>query len=220
MTRRTNHLPDDLYRYLLDVSVREADVLRRLREETATLPNANMQIGPEQGQFMGLLVELIGAKYALEVGTFTGYSALAVAMALPFDGRVIACDLSEEWTSIGRPFWEEAGQAHKIELRLGPAIDSLDGLLAQGRAEGFDFAFIDADKGGYAAYLERCLQLVRRGGLIAIDNTLWEGKVVDAEVTDEDTEAIRRFNEKLKDDERVSLSLVPIGDGLTLARKR
>ena len=220
MTRRTNHLPDDLYRYLLDVSVREADVLRRLREETATLPNANMQIGPEQGQFMGLLVELIGAKYALEVGTFTGYSALAVAMALPFDGRVIACDLSEEWTSIGRPFWEEAGQAHKIELRLGPAIDSLDGLLAQGRAGGFDFAFIDADKGGYAAYFERCLQLVRRGGLIAIDNTLWEGKVVDAEVTDEDTEAIRRFNEKLKDDERVSLSLVPIGDGLTLARKR
>ena len=220
MTRRTNHLPDDLYRYLLDVSVREADVLRRLREETATLPNANMQIGPEQGQFMGLLVELIGAKYALEVGTFTGYSALAVAMALPFDGRVIACDLSEEWTSIGRPFWEEAGQAHKIELRLGPAIDSLDGLLAQGRAGGFDFAFIDADKGGYAAYFERCLQLVRRGGLIAIDNTLWEGKVVDAEVTDEDTEAIRRFNEKLKDDERVSLSLVPIGDGLPLARKR
>ena len=220
MTRRTNHLPDDLYRYLLDVSVREADVLRRLREKTATLPNANMQIGPEQGQFMGLLVELIGAKYALEVGTFTGYSALAVAMALPFDGRVIACDLSEEWTSIGRPFWEEAGQAHKIELRLGPAIDSLDGLLAQGRAGGFDFAFIDADKGGYAAYFERCLQLVRRGGLIAIDNTLWEGKVVDAEVTDEDTEAIRRFNEKLKDDERVSLSLVPIGDGLTLARKR
>ncbi len=220
MTRRTNHLPDDLYRYLLDVSVREADVLRRLREETATLPNANMQIGPEQGQFMGLLVELIGAKYALEVGTFTGYSALAVAMALPFDGRLIACDVSEEWASIGRPFWEEAGQAHKIELRLGPARDSLDGLLAQGRAGAFDFAFIDADKGGYVAYFERCLQLVRHGGLIVIDNTLWEGKVVDAEVTDEDTEAIRRFNERLKDDERVSLSLVPIGDGLTLARKR
>jgi predicted O-methyltransferase YrrM len=220
VTRRTNHLPDDLYRYLLDVSVREADVLRRLREETATLPNANMQIGPEQGQFMGLLVELIGAKYALEVGTFTGYSALAVAMALPFDGRVIACDLSEEWTSIGKPYWEESGQAHKIELRLGPAIDSLDELLLQGRAGHFDFAFIDADKERYAAYFERCLELVRRGGLIAIDNTLWDGKVVDAEPADEDTEAIRRFNEKLKDDERVSLSLVPIGDGLTLARKR
>lgn len=220
MTRRTNHLGDDLYRYLLDVSLREPDVLRRLREETAALPDSNMQIGPEQGQFMGLLVELIGAKYTLEVGTFTGYSALAVSLALPCDGRVITCDLSEEWTAIGKRFWEEAAQAHKIELRLGPALDSLDGLLAQGRAGDFDFAFIDADKEGYAAYFERCLQLVRDGGLIAIDNTLWEGKVADPEVTDGDTEAIRRFNAKLKDDERVSLSLVPIGDGLTLARKR
>ena len=220
MTRRTNHLGDSLYRYLLDVSVREPDVLRRRREETANLPDSNMQIGPDQGQFMGLLVELIGAKYTIEVGTFTGYSALAVAMALPFNGRVIACDISEEWTSVGKPFWEEAGQAHKIDLRLGPAADSLDGLLAQGRAEDFDFAFIDADKRGYSAYFERCMQLVRRGGLIAIDNTLWEGKVLDSEVDDEDTEAIRRFNEEIKDDERVSLSLVPIGDGLTLARKR
>ncbi len=220
MTRRTNHLGDDLYRYLLDVSVREPDVLRRLREETATLPDANMQIGPEQGQFMGLLVELIGAKYTLEVGTFTGYSALAVSLALPSDGRVITCDLNEESTAIGKRFWEEAAQAHKIELRLGPAVDSLDGLLAQGRSGDFDFAFIDADKQEYAAYFERCMQLVRHGGLIAIDNTLWEGKVVDSEVTDGDTEAIRHFNEKLKDDERVSLSLVPIGDGLTLARKR
>ena len=220
MTRRTNQLTDDLHGYLLDVSVREPDVLRRLREETAALPESNMQIGPEQGQFMGLLVELIGAKHTLEIGTFTGYSALAVALALPFDGRVIACDLSEEWTSVGKPFWEQAGQAHKIELRLGPAVESLDGLLAQGRAGEFDFAFIDADKVGYTAYFERCMQLVRCGGLIAIDNTLWEGKVVDSEVTDGDTEAIRRFNEKLKDDERVSLSLVPIGDGLTLARKR
>lgn len=220
MTRRTNHLGDDLYGYLLDVSLREPDVLRRLRDETAALPGSNMQIGPEQGQFMGLLIELIGAKYTLEVGTFTGYSALAVSMSLPFDGRVITCDLSEEWTSIGKRYWEEAAQTHKIELRLGPAVDSLDGLLAQGRAGDFDFAFIDADKEGYQAYFERCLQLVRHGGLIAIDNTLWEGKVVDAKVTDGDTEAIRRFNEKLKDDERVSLSLVPIGDGLTLARRR
>ena len=220
MTRRTNHLGDDLYRYLLDVSLREPDVLRRLREETAALPDSNMQIGPEQGQFMGLLVELIGAKYTLEVGTFTGYSALVVSLALPCDGRVITCDVSEEWTAIGKRFWEEAAQAHKIEVRLGPALDSLDGLLAQGRAGDFDFAFIDANKEGYAAYFERCLQLVRDGGLIAIDNTLWEGKVVDPEVTDGDTEAIRRFNAKLKDDERVSLSLVPIGDGLTLARKR
>jgi len=220
VTRRTNQLADDLHGYLLDVSVREPDVLRRLREETAALPESNMQIGPEQGQFMGLLVELIGAKHTLEIGTFTGYSALAVALALPFDGRVIACDLSEEWTSVGKPFWEQAGQAHKIELRLGPAVESLDGLLAQGRAGEFDFAFIDADKVGYTAYFERCMQLVRCGGLIAIDNTLWEGKVVDADVTDADTEAIRRFNAELRDDERVSLSLVPIGDGLTLARKR
>jgi len=220
VTRRTNQLTDDLHGYLLDVSVREPDVLRRLREETAALPESNMQIGPEQGQFMGLLVELIGAKHTLEIGTFTGYSALAVALALPFDGRVIACDLSEEWTSVGKPFWEQAGQAHKIELRLGPAVESLDGLLAQGRAGEFDFAFIDADKVGYTAYFERCMQLVRCGGLIAIDNTLWEGKVVDADVTDADTEAIRRFNAELRDDERVSLSLVPIGDGLTLARKR
>lgn len=220
MTRRTNQLTDDLHGYLLDVSVREPDVLRRLREETAALPESNMQIGPEQGQFMGLLVELIGAKHTLEIGTFTGYSALAVALALPFDGRVIACDLSEEWTSVGKPFWEQAGQAHKIELRLGPAVESLDSLLAQGRAGEFDFAFIDADKVGYTAYFERCMQLVRCGGLIAIDNTLWEGKVVDADVTDADTEAIRRFNAELRDDERVSLSLVPIGDGLTLARKR
>ena len=187
MTRRTNQLTDDLHGYLLDVSVREPDVLRRLREETAALPESNMQIGPEQGQFMGLLVELIGAKHTLEIGTFTGYSALAVALALPFDGRVIACDLSEEWTSVGKPFWEQAGQAHKIELRLGPAVESLDGLLAQGRAGEFDFAFIDADKVGYTAYFERCMQLVRCGGLIAIDNTLWEGKVVDADVTDADT---------------------------------
>jgi caffeoyl-CoA O-methyltransferase len=220
VTRRTNQLADDLHGYLLDVSVREPDVLRRLREETAALPESNMQIGPEQGQFMGLLVELIGAKHTLEIGTFTGYSALAVALALPFDGRVIACDLSEEWTSVGKPFWEQAGQAHKIELRLGPAVESLDSLLAQGRAGEFDFAFIDADKVGYTAYFERCMQLVRCGGLIAIDNTLWEGKVVDADVTDADTEAIRRFNAELRDDERVSLSLVPIGDGLTLARKR
>jgi predicted O-methyltransferase YrrM len=220
MTRRTNYLGDELYRYLVDVSVREPDVLRRLREETAALPNANMQIGPEQGQFMALLVELIGAQHTLEIGTFTGYSALAVAMALPFDGRVIACDLSEEWTSVGRPFWEEAGQAHKIEVRLGPALDTLDGLIAEGKEGYYDFAFIDADKTAYPAYFERCLQLVRRGGLIAIDNTLWEGKVVDAEVMDDDTEAIRSFNAALREDHRVSLSLVPIGDGLTLAKKR
>lgn len=220
MTRRTNWLPDELYRYLLDVSLRDDPVLRRLREETAGLEQANMQIGPDQGQFMGLLLELIDARLVLEVGTFTGYSALAMALALPDDGRLVACDLSEEWTSIGRRYWEEAGVAHKIELRLGPAVDTLEALLAEGHEGAFDFVFIDADKEGYEDYYELSLRLLRKGGLIAVDNTLWEGKVVDPDATDPDTEAIRAFNLKVADDERVSVSLVAIGDGLTLARKR
>jgi caffeoyl-CoA O-methyltransferase len=220
MTRRTIPLDDALYRYVLDVSVREPDVMRRLREETAGLPKANMQIGPDQGQFMALLVELLGAERTIEIGTFTGYSALAVARALPDHGRLIACDVSEEWTAIARRYWKEAGQDHKIDLRLGPAIDMLDRLLADGLDGVFDFAFIDADKESYGAYFERCLALVRVGGLIAVDNTLWDGKVADDTVTDDDTEAIRAFNRGRADDDRVSLSLVPIGDGLTLARKR
>jgi caffeoyl-CoA O-methyltransferase len=220
MTRRTNHLPDDLYSYLLRVSLREHDVLRRLREETAALERANMQIGPEQGQLLALLVELVGARNALEVGTFTGYSALAVALALPEDGRLVACDISEEWTTIARRYWEEAHVAHKIDLRLAPATQTLDALLVGGQAGAFDFAFIDADKEGYDGYYERALELVRPGGLIALDNTLWEGKVVDPEITDPDTEAIRAINSSLAWDERVTLSLLPIGDGLTLARKR
>ena len=220
MTRRTNHLPEELYAYLLDVSLRELPLMRRLREETASLEEANMQIGPEQGQFMALLVELMAARNALEVGTFTGYSALAVALALPDDGRLVACDVSEEWTAIGRGYWEEAGVAHKIDLRLAPAVETLDGLLAEGYAGTFDFAFIDADKEGYDVYYERALELMRTGGLIALDNTLWEGKVVDPEETDADTDAIRAINTKLAGDERVTLSLLPVGDGLTLARKR
>ena len=220
MTRRTNHLPADLYAYLLEHSVRESDVMRRLREETATLANSNMQIGPEQGQFMALLVELIGAENALEVGTFTGYSALAVASALPGHGRLVTCDVSEEWTSVARRYWEEAGVGHKIDLRLAPATETLAALLAEGGEGRFDFAFIDADKEGYGAYYESTLRLVRPGGLIAIDNTLWEGKVVDPSVTDVDTRAIRRLNSKLATDDRISLSLVPIGDGLSLARVR
>jgi caffeoyl-CoA O-methyltransferase len=220
MTRRTSHLPDDLYAYLLDVSLREHDVLRSLREETAGLERSNMQIGPEQGQLMALLVELIGARTALEIGTFTGYSALAVALVLPEDGRLVACDLSEEWTAVGRRHWAAAGVAHKIDLRLAPALETLDGLLANGEAGTFDFVFIDADKEAYDAYYERTLELIRPGGLIALDNTLWEGKVVDPEVTDPDTEAIRAINAKLATDERVTLSLLPVGDGLTLARKR
>ena len=194
--------------------------MRRLREETASMEQANMQIGPEQGQFMALLIELIGARSVLEVGTFTGYSALAMAVALPENGALVACDVSEEWTAIGRRYWEEAGVAHKIELRLAPALETLDALLAEGRAGTFDFAFIDADKEGYDAYYERALELVRLGGLIALDNTLWEGKVVDPAATDVDTEAIRAINAKLALDERVTLSLIPVGDGLTLARKR
>jgi caffeoyl-CoA O-methyltransferase len=220
MTRRTKPLTDEVYEYLLDVSVREPDILRRLREETTPLEQAAMQIGPEQGQFMALLVELLGATRVLEIGTFTGYSALAMALALPESGRVVACDVSEEWTRVARRFWAEAGVSHKIDLRLAPALETLDALLADGRAGDFDFAFIDADKENYATYFERSLELVRVGGLVAIDNVLWSGKVADPEVTDADTQAIRSLNAKLKDDERVSLSLVPIGDGLTLARKR
>jgi predicted O-methyltransferase YrrM len=220
VTRRTTPLSDELYQYLLDVSLRDRDVLRRLREETAGMEHSRMQIGPDQGQLMALLVELVGAKNALEIGTFTGYSALVVALSLPEDGRLVACDLSEEWTSVGRRYWEEAGVADRIDLRLGPAADTLRELLDEGWAGGFDFAFIDADKGGYETYYERTLELLRPGGLVAIDNTLWEGKVVEPAVHDTDTEAIRAFNLKLRDDERVTLSLVPIGDGLTLARKR
>ncbi len=220
MSRRTEPLTDELYDYLLRVSMREPEILRRLREETGDLEKAGWQIGPEQGQFMALLVELTGARRTLEVGTFTGYSALVVALALPADGRVVACDISEEWTSVARRYWDEAGVAHMIDLRLGPAVQTLESLLGEGRREDFDFAFIDADKVSYDAYYELALELVRPGGLIAVDNTLWHGRVIDPDATDPDTEAIRRFNAKLKSDERVTLSLVPIGDGLSLARKR
>jgi predicted O-methyltransferase YrrM len=220
MSRKTEPLTDALYEYLLDVSLREPDVLRDLRAETAELERATMQISPDQGQFMALLVTLIGARRTLEVGTFTGYSALVVALALPPDGRVVACDVSEEWTGIGKRYWKRAGVAGKIDLRLGPAADTLQRLLDRDGPDQFDFAFIDADKANYDTYYELCLQLVRPGGLIAVDNVLWHGKVIDPAVTDADTEAIRRLNAKLAHDDRVSISLVPIGDGLTLARRR
>ena len=213
-------LDDRIYDYILRVSVRESDVMRRLREETAGLPGAGMQVAPEQAQFMALLVELIGARRTLEVGTYTGYSALAVALSLPEDGRLVACDVSEEWTSIGRRYWREAGGDHKVELRLGPALDTLDALLSGGAAGSFDFAFIDADKVNYDAYYERALALIRVGGLIAVDNVLWSGSVADPAKRDADTRAIRALNVKLHGDERVSLSLVPVGDGLSLARRR
>ena len=220
MSSKTFTLSDDLHAYLLSVSSREPDVLRRLRDATAELPAARMQISVEQGQFMRLLVELMGARRTLEVGVFTGYSGLSVALSLPDDGRIVACDVSEEYTNIARRFWEEAGVAHKIDLRLGPAGNTLDALLAGGEVGAFDFAFIDADKSNYDHYYEQALQLVRPGGLIAIDNTLWSGRIANPSVQDEDTIALRRLNEKLHADERVSLSLVPIGDGLTLARRR
>ena len=220
VSRRSTPLDEALYDYLLETSLREPEVLRALREETAELENANMQISPEQGQFMALLVELIGARTSLEVGTFTGYSALAVALALPEGGRVVTCDISEDWTRMAHRYWEAAGIRERIDLRLGPAADTLDELLEEPGEGSFDFAFIDADKEGLEAYYERALRLVRTGGVIAVDNTLWHGKVADPAVDDADTVAIRRFNEKVRDDERVSLSLVPIGDGLTLARKR
>jgi caffeoyl-CoA O-methyltransferase len=220
MANRTLDLTDKLYEYLLRVSVREPAILAELRAETAKLPGAGMQIGPEQGQFMALLIELIGAKRTLEVGTFTGYSALAVALALPPEGRVTACDVSEEYTRVARRYWAKAGLEQKIELKLGPALDTLGELLTGGAAGSFDFVFIDADKNNYDGYYEQALQLLRPGGLIAIDNVLWGGEVVEPKKRDADTLAIRALNEKLKADDRVSISLVPIGDGLTLARKR
>jgi caffeoyl-CoA O-methyltransferase len=220
MSNRTITMTDALYDYLLQVSVREPPVLRRLREFTSRRPHAGMQISPEQGCFMALLVEIIGAKRCIEVGTFTGYSSTAVALALPPRGKLICCDVSEDYTTVARKFWREAGVEKKIELRLAPAKQTLDDLLRKGQTGKFDFAFIDADKENYGAYYERVLKLLRPGGVVAIDNVLWGGSVLDAKDQSVDTKAIRAFNKKLKSDKRVTISLVPIGDGLTLARKR
>jgi predicted O-methyltransferase YrrM len=211
------------YRYLLNTSVREPEIARRLRDETQQLENAQMQIGPDQGQFMQLLVQVLRAKKTLEVGVFTGYSALWVALGLPDDGKIIACDISEEYTAVARRYWEQAGVDQKIDLRLGPALQTLDELIkveGAGQAGTFDFAFIDADKTNYENYYERALQLLRVGGLIAIDNTIWSGKVADPNAQDADTVAIRRLNEQLLRDERITLSMLTVGDGLTLAMKR
>ncbi|MBZ5611569.1 MAG: class I SAM-dependent methyltransferase [Acidobacteriia bacterium] len=210
----------ELTDYIRRVTVREPEVLRRLREETTSLPNAQMQISPEQGQFMGLLMHLISARRTLEIGVFTGYSSLSVALALPDDGHIIACDVSEEWTAIARRYWREAGVERKIDLRLRPALQTLDDLIALGQGGSFDFAFIDADKENYANYFERALVLLRPLGLIAVDNVLWSGRVIDKSVKDADTRAIRALNEKLKTDERVWLTMLPIRDGLTLACKK
>jgi len=220
MASRTLELTDRLYDYLLKTSLREPPLLAELRAETAKLPAAGMQISPEQGQFMAFLVEAIGARRTLEIGTFTGYSALCVALALPADGKVIACDVSEEYTAVARRYWSRAGVADKIDLRLAPALDTLGRLLAEGAAGSIDFAFIDADKREYDGYYEAVLRLLRPGGLAAIDNVLWGGAVADPARQDDDTSAIRALNERLRTDPRISLSLIPVGDGLSLIRKR
>jgi caffeoyl-CoA O-methyltransferase len=213
-------MSDELYAYLLSVSLRETEVQRRLREETATLERHRMQISPDQGQLMALLVRLLGARRVVEVGVFTGYSALAVAAALPPDGRLIACDVSEEWTSIARRYWSEAGVDDRIDLRLAPAMETLDRLLADEGPGSIDLAFLDADKESYDGYYERVLELLRPGGLVLIDNVLWGGKVMDEMDDDPATVALRALNLKLHGDTRVDLAMIPVGDGLTLARKR
>jgi len=220
MSNRTLVLDDILYQYLLEHSVRESSLLRELRERTLKHEIARMQIAPEQGQFMALLVELLAPRKIIEIGTFTGYSALCMALAMPPDGKLICCDLSEEWTAVGRSYWQRAGVSDRIELRIAPALETLDELTQSGSAGSFDLAFIDADKTNYASYYERCLDLLRPGGLLMFDNTLWRGSVADPSNQDADTLALRALNKALHEDERVSISLVPIGDGLTLARKR
>lgn len=220
MSRNYLALNDQSYNYLLDTSLRETEVAQRLREATGNLPEGGLQISPNQGQFMALLVQLMSAKKTLEIGVFTGYSALVVALALPDDGKIIACDISAEWTSIGLRYWAEAGVNHKIDLRLAPAVATLDALIADGQAGTFDFAFIDADKTNYDNYYERALQLVRKGGLIVFDNTLWYGKVADENEQDDDTVALRALNKKLQADERIFMSQIPVGDGVTLVIPR
>lgn len=220
MSKDPTLLRGPLYQYALDNWLRDSDLKARLRAETAKLPQAMMQISPDQGQVLALLAASIGARRTIEIGTFTGYSALCVAEALPADGSVLACDVNRDWTDIAKRYWKEAGLAGKIKLMLAPALDTTQALLGDAKAGTFDFAFIDADKKNYDAYYENCLLLLRKGGLLCIDNVLWGGAVIDAARTDEDTEAIRALNTKLKDDRRIDLALWPVGDGLTVARKR
>ena len=218
MAGRAPFLPKKISRYIAEHAVREPEILRELRAATSSLPNAGMQIGADQGQFMALLVQAMGARNCLEIGTFTGYSALAVALAMPENGRIVCCDISEEWTAIGRPFWEKAGVDRKIDLRIGPALRTLDELKKE--TQSFDFVFIDADKTNYANYYEACLPMLRPGGILAVDNTLWSGWVADRGHHDDDTVALRKFNDKLHADDRVEIALLPLGDGVTLALKK
>jgi predicted O-methyltransferase YrrM len=220
MARQTLGMSDPLYDYLLSVSLREPDILRRCREETAEMAMSTKQISPDEGQLLALLTRLSGARRTIEVGVFTGYSAMCVALAMPEDGRIIGCDIDEDWTVIARRYWQEAGIAHKIDLRLAPAGETLDDLIEAGLANHFDMAFIDADKSNYGLYYEQCMILVRPGGLILVDNVLWYGRVVDETYQDADTAAIRAINKMIYADKRVEICMVPIGDGLTIAYKR
>lgn len=217
---RSSFVAENVREYLIDSIVDEPEVLKELREETRNYQSSGMQIGVDQGRFMALLVELLGVERALEVGVYTGYSSLVVAQAMPADGRLVACDISVEWTNVAKRFWKKAGVDHKIELRLGPALDTLDALLTEGGAGSFDLAFLDADKANYDGYYERSLELLRPGGLVAVDNALWGGSVTDESDTREDTVAIRELNKKAHHDPRVTASLVAVGDGMLLARKR
>ena len=220
MSNHNNNISKELYDHILTNSFRDLPVLQRLREKTAEMSNRGMQISPDQGQLMHLLAKMVGARKTLELGVFTGYSSLVVALALPEDGKVVACDISEEYTSVGPPFWEEAGVAHKIDLRIGPALETLEALLTNGEAGTFDFAFIDADKDVYPDYYELCLKLVRTGGLILFDNMFLGGSILDSTRDSPNLKAIRGLNAALKNDNRIDLSLLPVSDGLTLALKR
>ena len=220
MNTRSFSLPENVERYIVDTTLRDHPVLRDLREETAQLPGAGMQTGADQVQFLQLLVRLIGARRCIEVGVYTGYSALGVALALPADGKIIACDINEEYTAVARRYWERAGVAGKIDLRLAPATQTLDTLIREGREGLYDFAYIDADKPGYDEYYERLLKLIRANGVIAIDNVLWHGDVANPESDDSNTQALRKLNEKIGRDQRVDASLLSIGDGLMIVRKR
>jgi predicted O-methyltransferase YrrM len=220
MSNTSIGVPEDLHEYLVAHGVREPDILRRLREETAALPQHDMQIAPEQGAFMALLVEILDARRCIELGTFTGYSSLVVTLAMPSDGQMVCCDVSEEWTSVARRYWAEAGVGDRVDLRLGPALETLDELLAGGAAGTFDFAFVDASKREYPDYHERIVRLLRQGGVVAYDNVFWAGDILDESKTDPDTLGVRRLNDRLAQDERVTISMIPVADGLTLARKR
>jgi caffeoyl-CoA O-methyltransferase len=215
MAGRAPLLPPKVARYIAERGVREPQILRELRARTASVPNSGMQIGADQGAFMAILVKMMGARRCIEIGTYTGYSALAVALALPEDGKIVCCDVSEEWTDVGKPFWRKAGVEKKIDLRIGPALETLQTLKGP-----FDFVFIDADKPNYLNYWERCLELLRPGGLIAVDNVLWSGEVANEKAKDELTVALRKFNDKVYKDERVELVMLSVGDGVTLALKR